>query len=81
MVLLLIQLQKPPSERDLDEFPIATQEFVRSARPPYTFLDRWLGPLPNNQSDIEDEDEDPDGEDHNSEEDRKSSSSMVRSKG
>jgi hypothetical protein len=79
MVLLLIQLQKPPSERDLDEFPTATQEFVRSARPPYTFLDRWFEPPPNNQCDIEDEDFD--GEDHDGEEGRKSSSSMVRSKG
>ncbi|KAJ3526570.1 hypothetical protein NM208_g11126 [Fusarium decemcellulare] len=43
MVLLLVQLQKPPSERDLTEFPTTTQEFVGSANPPYTFLERWLG--------------------------------------
>lgn len=43
MTLLLIQLQKPPLERDLAEFPTTTQEFVRSARVPYTVLEEWLG--------------------------------------
>ncbi|RSL47682.1 hypothetical protein CEP53_009844 [Fusarium sp. AF-6] len=43
MVLLLVQLQKSPSKRDLTEFPTTTQEFVGSGNPPYTFMERWLG--------------------------------------
>lgn len=57
MVLLLIQLQKPPSGRDLTEFPTTTQEFVGSGNPPYTFLERWLGlsqPILGDKGDEED---------------------------
>lgn len=42
MVLLLVQLQNPPAKRELKEFAIATQEFVRSAKTPYNFLEKWL---------------------------------------
>jgi hypothetical protein len=41
-VLLLIELQKPPSKRDFCGFPIVTQEFVRFAPPPYTVLEERL---------------------------------------
>jgi hypothetical protein len=66
MILLLIQLQKPPLERDLAEFPTTTQEFVRSARVPYTILEEWLGIPLINQIDIEQQAQDDqitDGED------------------
>ncbi len=36
------ELQNPPARRELEEFPIATQEFVRSAKTPYNFLEKWL---------------------------------------
>jgi hypothetical protein len=65
MLLLLIQLQKPPLERDLAEFP-TTQEFVRSARVPYTLLEEWFGIPFINQIDIEQQAQDDqitDGED------------------
>jgi hypothetical protein len=70
MILLLIQLQKPPLERDLAEFPTTTREFVRSAQVPYTILEEWLGIPLINQIDIEQyaqddestEDEDGEGE-------------------
>ncbi len=66
MILLLIQLQKPPLERDLAEFPITTQELVRSARIPYTILQEWLEIPLTSQIDIEQQAQDDqiaDGED------------------
>ena len=42
LVLLLEQPQNPPARRELKEFPVATQEFVRSAKTPYDFLEKWL---------------------------------------
>jgi hypothetical protein len=43
MVLLLVQLQKPPQDRDLRGFPSKTQEFVKYGRVPRTDLEKWLG--------------------------------------
>ena len=43
LVLLLVQLQKPPRDRDLRVFPLTTQEFVRYGRAPRTDLEKWLG--------------------------------------
>lgn len=42
MVLLLVQLQNPLGRRELKEFPLATQQFVESAKVPYTLLEKWL---------------------------------------
>src|SRR6266536_1312134 len=43
LILLLIELQKPPSERDLRRFPQTTQQFVTRGQLPYTALEKWLG--------------------------------------
>ncbi|KAF4471029.1 zinc finger 76 (expressed in testis) [Fusarium albosuccineum] len=69
MVLLLVQLQKPPSERDLTEFPTTAQEFVGSANPPYTFLERWLGLSQPNLGDEGNEEDDSDGEEEEDDDD------------
>lgn len=53
MTLLLIQLHKPPLQRDLAEFPKTTQDFVGCARAPYTVLEEWLGVPLINQPDAE----------------------------
>ena len=41
--LLLVQLSKPPQDRDLRQLPLATQEFVTSGRLSLTLLEKWLG--------------------------------------
>lgn len=56
VVLLLIQLQRPLSKRNLDDFPKTTQEFVKDARPPHNFLDRWLGFSSTHHTELEDDD-------------------------
>jgi hypothetical protein len=43
LVLLLVQLQKPPQDRDLRGFSLTTQEFVGYGRAPRTDLEKWLG--------------------------------------
>jgi hypothetical protein len=43
LILLLVQLQKPPKDRDLRGFPLTTQEFVIYGRAPRTDLEKWLG--------------------------------------
>jgi hypothetical protein len=40
MTLLLIQLRKPPAERDLSDFPGTTQEYIMQARVPRTELQK-----------------------------------------
>lgn len=43
LVLPLIELQKPPSKRDLRRFPQTTQQFAIRGQPRYTALEKWLG--------------------------------------
>jgi len=83
MVLLLVQLQNPPARRELKEFPIATQESVRSAKTRYNSQEKWLAipdlEIPDNIWGKDDGDGEEDEED-GAEGDSKRSLSMVQPK-
>ena len=67
LMVLLLQLQNPPARREMKEFPLATEEFVRSAKTPYNFLEKWLEipdlEIPDNIRGEDDGDGDEDEED------------------
>lgn len=48
-----MQPQRPPEERDLEEFPSTTQEFVRYGRAPHIAIEEWFGAGFTVPSDIE----------------------------
>jgi len=58
MVLLLIQLQRPLSRRELDDFPETTQDFIRYAQPPTNYLGRWLNTEPSQHNGLVDDEDD-----------------------
>lgn len=43
LILVLVQLQKLPKDRDLGGLPLTTQEFVRYGRAPRTNFEKCLG--------------------------------------